>query len=107
MYLYTNPNQGIFPANNPPIGIAALCGRLEAVKLLLRCPNVDISFRNKFGSTLVEVAEGDIHENDKKAAAANGFPFGSDYEIRQRKREIVNAIRSRSALLRQGHTCPE
>ena len=57
--------------------------------------------------TLVDLAELDISEGDKKTVADQGVPLGSDYEIRQTRREIVNAIQSRSAFLAQGHTCPE
>ena len=95
-----------YPANMPPIGIAAHLGRLDVVKLLLRCPKTDISFRIE-GYTLVDAAKRDVHVGEKYRAEYLGVPLGSDSEIRQRKKEIVNAIQSRPALLDKGHTCPK
>ena len=50
------------------------------MKLLLSCGKTDISFRDKNGLTLVDLAELDISEGDKKTVADQGVPLGSDYD---------------------------
>ena len=56
---------------------------LEVVKLLLKCPKLDITVRNKYGDDALESAR----KNGKLDA------------------EIERAFQSRQTLLQQGHTC--
>ena len=103
--LSTNSKEKNPAIGGPPVEVASYLGRLEIVKLLLRCPKTYLSFRDAFGRTLVDLAKADISEHDKKLEYLN--IADSDGIIRERKREIVKAIQSRSELLRQGRTCPE
>jgi len=63
------------------IGAAAFEGRLEVVKLLLRCPKVKLGVKDKDGKTELDHAKEKGHK------------------------DIVNAIQSRQTLLEQGNTC--
>ena len=66
---------------NNAVNVAAFYGHLEVVKLLLRCPKVNLGVENKYGVTELDSAKEQGHW------------------------DIVNAIQSRQSLLQEGHTC--
>ena len=68
---------------NTPLIVAVKAKQVEATKLLLRCPRVDITRQDKT-------------RQDKTAL---------DIATERRDDSIVNAIQSRPTLLAEGHTC--
>jgi len=68
--------------NNNAIMVAAGAGKLEVVKLLLRCPKVKLGVKNKDGKTELDLAKEKGHQ------------------------DVVEALESRSSYLQQESTCP-